>query len=215
MLYIDANHKQMLTTEFHQVLNYYQIQDKVKNTLWAEIENEHTDSSRHYHNLNHLNHLYDQLLKVKSEIKDWQTVILAIVYHDVVYKSTKSNNEEKSAEFATKRLQELEVPQVLIERVQEIILATKSHNISTKHDINLFTDADISILGQDWESYLVYTQQIRKEYAIYPDIMYKAGRKKVLTHFLEMNRLYKTAFFFDLYEETARLNIKKELRLLS
>jgi predicted metal-dependent HD superfamily phosphohydrolase len=39
-------------------------------------------------------------------------------------------------------------------------------------------DADLSILGKDLDTYLAYTKMIRKEYSIYPDFLYKPGRKK-------------------------------------
>ncbi len=81
-------------------------------------------------------------------------------------------------------------------------------------DINYLLDADLSVLGKDRETYLVYTQMIRKEYSIYPDFLYKPGRKKVLRHFLELENIFKTEYFRDQYETQAKENIETELRLL-
>ena len=78
-------------------------------------------------------------------------------------------------------------------------------------DTNLFTDADLAILGTDWNSYKKYYQQIRKEYSIYPDMIYNPGRKKVLHHFLHMERIYKTVWFYNRYEQQAIINLEKEL----
>ena len=94
------------------------------------------------------------------------------------------------------------------------ILATKSHAVSENNDTNLFTDADLSVLGADREVYEQYYKQIRKEYSIYPDLMYNPGRKKVLQNFLGMKRIFKTDYFYGKFEEKARRNITAELNEL-
>ena len=98
---------------------------------------------------------------------------------------------------------------------REQILATKSHLLSFNADVNIFTDADLAILGSDWETYCSYTGKIRQEYKVYPDIIYKPGRRKVLQHFLSMEKIYKTDHFFEKLEKRAKENLKKELALLS
>jgi predicted metal-dependent HD superfamily phosphohydrolase len=108
-------------------------------------------------------------------------------------------------------MKSLEVSEEIVARVVEMILATKTHVVSENQDINYFTDADLSILGKDWEVYNQYAKQVRNEYAIYPDLLYNPGRKKVLKHFLEMNQIYKTDYFTQKYEEQARLNLSREL----
>jgi predicted metal-dependent HD superfamily phosphohydrolase len=89
-------------------------------------------------------------------------------------------------------------------------MATKRHEPSDD-EIDLFTDADLSILGSSPDVYQLYSQQVRQEYSIYPDLLYKAGRKKMLLHFLEMEHIYKTSFFRNKYETTARRNLENEL----
>ncbi|MNE99513.1 hypothetical protein D3C80_1982060 [compost metagenome] len=79
-------------------------------------------------------------------------------------------------------------------------------------DTNYFTDADLSILGQDWERYIQYAKDIRKEYTIYPDEQYYPGRTRVIQHFLDMPRLFKTEYFYLQFEEKARENLAKELQ---
>jgi predicted metal-dependent HD superfamily phosphohydrolase len=101
-----------------------------------------------------------------------------------------------------------------VERVVGHILATKSHHKSEDNDTNLFTDADLSVLGAPWEAYQEYYRQIRKEYAIYPDLLYKPGRRKVLQHFLDLPAIFKTAAFHTRYEGQARENLFRELETL-
>ena len=92
------------------------------------------------------------------------------------------------------------------------ILETKGHSISKDNDTNFFTDADLSILGLDWDLYSEYAQNVRKEYSNYPTIIYKMGRRKVLKHFLVMERIFKTDHFFEKFEVLARENLRRELQ---
>jgi predicted metal-dependent HD superfamily phosphohydrolase len=66
-------------------------------------------------------------------------------------------------------------------------------------------------LGYTWDKYREYCQQVRKEYAIYPDFLYNPGRKKALQHFLDMDVIFKTGFFRNKYEIQARKNIVQEI----
>lgn len=178
---------------------------------WLEIEKKHSEKGRHYHTLHHLSAILEELEECKSEIENLDILQFATFYHDIIYKSTRKDNEEKSALLAIKRLTELSIPKQDIDFCNRTILATKKHDINSHHDINLFTDADLSILGQSNEIYTNYCRQIRKEYAIYPDLLYKPGRKKVIEHFLEMSSIFKTDFFKRKYESNARVNLTKEL----
>lgn len=141
-------------------------------------------------------------------------VLFAVYYHDAVYRVLRKDNEEKSAELANKRLNTLNVKPKRIELCIKHILATKIHELGDDSDTNYFTDADLSILGQDWPTYKIYVEGIRKEYWIYPDMVYKPGRKKVIEHFLQMGNIYKTEPFSAKFEHQARLNMKWELEEL-
>ncbi|WP_336517694.1 hypothetical protein [Pollutibacter soli] len=95
-----------------------------------------------------------------------------------------------------------------------LILATKKHEPDPDEDTNLFTDADLAILGADEDAYLHYAVQIREEYRQYPDFLYKPGRKKVLKHFQEMKSIFKTTYFSNRFEKSARRNIAVEFASL-
>lgn len=182
---------------------------------WKEIDLAYSQKHRYYHNLTHLSTLLTELAAVKHLIDDYHAILFSVFYHDVVYSVTSKQNEEKSAEAAKLYLTELGVDDKVIHTCRQHILATAHHNVSDHGDTNYFTDADICILGQPWEEYLIYTKQVRKEYAIYPDFIYKPGRKKALQHFLAMPAIYKTDYFLARYEQQARGNIMQELSILS
>ena len=204
----------MIRNEFFNAVNTYGSSPDTTSKLWQEIERQYSEPSRHYHTLLHLQNLISELLPVQSRFKHWNVVVFAVVYHDIIYKASTSNNEEKSAELAIKRLGEIAVPEDSVDRCKKFILATKRHQ-QVDDEIDLFTDADLAILGSSPDSYRTYTNQIRKEYSIYPDLLYKPGRKKVLLHFLGMPTIYKTSFFREKYEEQARRNLEDELGLPS
>jgi predicted metal-dependent HD superfamily phosphohydrolase len=204
----------MLKHGFFELTQKYSNDPQYIESLWTEISTHYTNKNRHYHNLDHLDNLYHQLLDVKPEIEDWDSILFSLFYHDIIYNVRKNDNEAKSAEVAQARLSKTAFPPDRISRVVRHIRATQGHQISDDPDTNLFTDADLSVLGQDWETCTRYCAGIRKEYAFYPDLLYSAGRKKVLHHFLGMNRIYKTDYFFEKYETAARENLNKELIML-
>ena len=204
----------MLKETFIELLTNYTDNESLKNKLWTEIDKNYSSKKRHYHTLEHLNNLLYQLTAVKSEIKNWETILFTLFYHDIIYNSLKSDNEEKSAELAEKRMKQLSVSTDKIELCKKQILATKSHIKSTDSDTNYFTDADLSVLGQNWETYLLYCKNVRKEYSIYPALVYNPGRKKVLNHFLSMDRIFKTDFFYKKFEVQAKQNLQQEIELL-
>jgi predicted metal-dependent HD superfamily phosphohydrolase len=203
----------MLKETFIQLITKYTGNISRAESLWTEIEKAYNSKKRHYHNLSHLENLLQQLLTVKTEINNWDATLFALYYHDVVYNTLKTDNEEKSAALAEKRMKEILMPADIAEQTTQQIIATKSHNTSTNTDTNFFTDADLSILGSDWETYEAYFKKIRKEYAIYPAIIYNPGRKKVLQHFLTMERIFKTEIFFKKFEVQTKSNLNKELGL--
>lgn len=183
--------------------------------LWAEIEKNYTRRRRYYHNLQHLQALCELLLPHQQLMQDPDTLLFSLFYHDFIYRVTRKDNEARSAAHAMIVLEKLEYPAEKRLACFEQIHATRTHAWSASPDTNLFTDADLGILGQPPEQYRQYCKQVRKEYAIYPDLLYRPGRKKVVEHFLSMERIYKTPVFFSRLEQQARENLQRELALLS
>jgi len=204
----------MLQEAFIELVQQYCSDEKKAMELWNEIATHYSSSKRHYHTLHHLENLLQQLLPVKQEIKQWPTLLFSVFYHDVIYNPLKTENEEKSAAFAANRLELIGVSQPVINNCVNQIMATKKHATSDDSDTNYLIDADLSILGHDWDTYCNYYNQVRKEYRLYPDIIFIPGRKKVLQHFLQMERIFKTDYFFNKYELRAKENLQQELEAL-
>lgn len=196
---------------FIKLVSTYTSDQRKIEMLWSEIEFHYQEKHRYYHTLEHLSSLYDQLIPIKEDIVDWSSLLFTLFYHDIVYSPTSKSNEEDSARFAIKHLQEIGCQQQLINTCEEQILATKSHQKQDNKDTQLFLDADLSILGFKRDNYITYSKQVRKEYRVFPNVLYKKGRKKVIKHFLEMKSIYHTSHFNSLYEEQARDNLSWEL----
>ncbi|MGI9582310.1 HD domain-containing protein [Chryseobacterium sp. RRHN12] len=203
-----------LKNQFEQLCSAFTEDRQLINSLWNEIETRYSEKSRYYHNLLHLENMFRELDDVKGNISGFTAISFSVFYHDIIYDVTSKSNEEKSAAAAEKRLTELHVNKDDISVISEQIIATKSHQLSVHNDTNYLLDADLSVLGKDFKTYMEYTRNIRKEYSVYPDFLYKPGRKKVLKHFLELESIFKTEYFKEKYEAQAKENIEAELRLL-
>lgn len=204
----------MLQTVFYQLTEHCGADPKLAERCWQEIQVHYREIHRHYHTIEHLEHLYLQLMDVREEIGDWEALLFSLFYHDVIFQPMAKDNEEQSASLAQLRLHELGFPEGRIKHCVGQIIATKKHRPSPDPDTNYFTDADLSILGSDWDDYVPYMHRIQEEYAEYPKEEYQAGRKKALLELCGMERLYKTDYFYEKFEKTARENMARELETL-
>lgn len=195
--------------------NKYCGNDKLKHEVWSELKDAYTQGGRHYHNLSHLEYMMGLIQHYQHDIEDLDTMRFTVFYHDVIYNTSRDDNELRSAELAVERLGSLAFPDAQIARCKEQILATKDHSLSNDNDVQYLVDIDLAILGDTRAAYENYTQNIRKEYSIYPFFLYKQGRKKVLEHFLKMPRIYKTQAFFTAREQKARENLEWEMTQLT
>lgn len=205
-----------LKHQWFNLASKYSEDDTQINVLWNNILIYYSKKNRYYHNLSHINSKLIQAKQNKNKFNDFETINFAIWYHDIIYKSTKKDNEEKSALYTKNCLKSLNFEEKRIKTTQNLIISTKKHKVilNKNLDNSYLLDFDLSILGAKWENYLTYIQNIRKEYKIYPDFMYKTGRKKILLHFLERENLYFTEEYQFKFESQARNNITKEIKLL-
>jgi predicted metal-dependent HD superfamily phosphohydrolase len=187
---------------------------EVSTVLWAEVARECSGKGRYYHTLDHLEHMARVLSPYLYVMEDADAVVLAIAYHDIVYKVTRSDNEQRSADLMRARLRPLGVSMERLQRVEEHILATKAHGSTAEPDTAYLCDADLAVLGASPEAYALYASAVRKEYRRYPDLLYRPGRRKVLRHFLGMPVIYRIPAFREQFESAARRNLANELNAL-
>lgn len=184
---------------------------------YEELLDRYTEGHRHYHNLHHIVSLLQLADTYKDQLEAPQLVAFAIWYHDAIYDATQKDNEEQSALLARRHLSKMGFNSDIIQHCYNMIITTKTHTTDeTKDhpDTGFLLDIDLSILATEPDNYKKYAEQIRQEYIMYADVLYTAGRKNVLQHFLSKERIYHTGTFYALWEEQARMNIKNELKSL-
>jgi predicted metal-dependent HD superfamily phosphohydrolase len=190
-------------------------QDEVEG-LFSQLIGLYSAGDRAYHNLSHIRSLVDLSGSFLRWIENHQALSFAIWFHDAIYNTRKTDNEELSAKFAVKSLGRFKIPIDTLALSCEMIHSTRGHlKNGFSDDINFFLDLDLAILGSEEPVYRSYTIAIREEYRWAPDQLYNEGRKKVLERFLQRESIYLTSELSLMFEEKARRNIAREIESLS
>jgi predicted metal-dependent HD superfamily phosphohydrolase len=180
----------------------------------AELAAAYDQPHRHYHTLDHIAALLELLERHGVGLADYDTMVLAILFHDVVYEPARLDNEEASAAFAARHLAALGLSEERIGEVARYILATRhgtDREVADSPGLALLLDLDLSILGAAPAAYRAYAEAIRREYASVPDELYRPGRRRVLESFLARGRIYRTDRLSALWEGPARTNLAGEI----
>jgi predicted metal-dependent HD superfamily phosphohydrolase len=180
--------------------------------VYRHLLTAYSAKSRHYHDLTHIEHMFEVANDVVDQIQDHDAMYLAIWFHDAEQKLGR-DNEALSAELAKKQLSRLGVNKDVCELVASLILSTAHRQEGTlSKDASLLVDIDLGILGSHRINYQQYSDLCRKEYKI-PDQIYYSGRRKILKAFLSRKVIFNTPYFIERYESQARTNIQWELSL--
>ncbi|MFD2717226.1 hypothetical protein ACFST9_00765 [Hymenobacter monticola] len=168
--------------------------------------------TRHYHTLQHIENLLDRV--ETADLQDPVVVQLAVWYHDAVYNALKSDNEARSAAEALAFLQHSDLEPTRQQRVALLIERTADHTQPqppNDADLLFFLDADLSILGAPEADYWAYARQVRQEYRLVPDLLYRPGRRKVLANMLAAPVLFRTPALRAELDAAARRNLQAEI----
>jgi len=213
---LDQYDLDLLHIQWSRLSSQYGASPSVIERQFKTLVEYYSARNRAYHTLSHIQSLLSMSEPLKDKFQNYDAVCFAIWFHDVIYNTKKSDNEEKSADFAEQALSSLGVSEQTITNVREMVLATKHHrgdNLSW--DTKAFLDLDTAILGAPEEIYKEYSRAIRKEYSWVVSFLYRKGRMKVLNDFLERERIYFTEEIGSKFETQARDNISAEIRALS
>lgn len=190
---------------------------------FGKIWNLHVHPSRHYHTAVHLHEMLSHLHVLKQHRyppdltdEDYQVIVLAVFFHDAIYNSSSSSNEQDSAklfeQFALESGLGNSKP-TMAENIAHYIRATQKHEVKPDNSTSLalFLDLDMAVLGKTEEAYQAYAALIRNEYSIIPRFLYCKKRAEVLESFLSVPNIYGTHVMKEAFEHQARLNIRKEI----
>ena len=175
----------------------------------------YSETDRFYHNLDHIEDclfLYDQTKSLASQPEE---VELAIWFHDAVYDTKRSDNEQKSSEWAEGAVRQAGLSNGIAERVSFLILGTGHNQELTDGDAQFIVDVDLSILGREAAVFWQYEENIRKEYAWVPTHLFRQRRIEILNGFLERQHIYYHQKFRKMFEENARSNLTQAIARLS
>ena len=170
----------------------------------------YSEPSRFYHDKSHVSECLSQFQKYRDQAEHPGEIEVAIWFHDAIYDTAASDNEEKSADLAEQHLKRVRASNASISRIVEMILATKTHQVSSR-DSMLMVDVDLGILGAPPHVFEEYDQNIRKEYHWVPNDVYLPGRAQVLRSFHDRDKIYHIDQIRDLYEEQARRNLARKI----
>jgi predicted metal-dependent HD superfamily phosphohydrolase len=193
----------VFTAEF---LSHTTAKRVVAQEVLNRLKDRYKEPHRHYHTLAHI----ENGLKVHSELCSQPLQPLeffAWVYHDAVYDTTQSDNEQKSAEVFMRDAKTLGFSMEDSDRVTKLILATAP----SAEPLSVINDIDLIVLGAEPKVYDRYVKNIRKEYNWVEPEVWRKGRTAVLRQILKRPALYITEPFIEKFTLQAIENMSREL----
>lgn len=177
---------------------------------------------RAYHDEAHLDEVLGRYDEVAAAI-GWRQpveVLIALLFHDVVYQPGARDNEARSAEMARDSMAaHLPPGSVDGDRVAALILLTARHATLGPGDVDdeaaLFLDCDMAILGAEPARFDAYERGVASEYAVVPEELYRRGRRAFLERVLSMPRIFLSQHFHDRLDGPARDNVRRGIEALS
>lgn len=127
-----------------------------------------------FHNLQHTKNVVNAVKEITAQYDDikpeeQEILQLAAWFHDMGYDKGPQAHENRSVEYATKFLQQKNVPSTDIEAIVGCIMATKYPQSPQNHLQEILGDADLSHLGKDiyWDR----CGKVRQEMALVSEVI--------------------------------------------
>lgn len=179
---------------------------------------------RAYHSFDHVQEVLRHYLQVANG-PGWAQPVevwLAVLYHDAIYQTGRSDNEAQSALLATQHIGRW-LPDAGIDapRVAELINLTARHGRLSAGDFATdarwadtlhFLDCDMAILGADPALFDAYDAGIAAEYrGQVPAFLFKLNRRRFLKGLLAKERIFLSDWFHQRLDAAARANLGRAL----
>jgi predicted metal-dependent HD superfamily phosphohydrolase len=175
----------------------------------------YAEPHRAYHNLTHLQECLAWFDRAEALAHHPGEVQIALWFHDAIYDPRSDRNEEASADRAAAAVRAAGGEAACVDRIRELVLATRHLTPPPPDDPSLVADIDLAILGAEPERFWSYEAGIRQEYDWVPEAAFRDGRRKILERFLGRPRLYATDWFRDRLEDRARDNLRAAIARLT
>ena len=171
---------------------------------WAEPH-------RKYHTPQHLRECLDLFARHRALAERPGEVAIALWFHDAVYDTARHDNEAESAAWARRVLIEAGAGAAVADRVHALIMATRHSEVPSTRDAKLLVDIDLAILGADPARFAEYERQIRDEYGLVPEAVFRDKRAEILRGFLARPALFSTPACADRFDAPARANLARAI----
>lgn len=164
---------------------------------------------RYYHDWSHIEEMFEKSPVPLTVEQQW-----AILFHDIIYIPTapKGVSENMSCSLSKWAREEegFHYPPRNSIIVGKIIRSTIDH-IPHCPEAEIVLDLDLMRFADDKDDWFDHGHNIRKEYAHVWEEDFAEGRIAVLQSFLDRPNIYYTKECRDLWEEKARINLKREI----
>lgn len=183
--------------------------------VYEKLQRQYCSPTRHYHTFDgHVRSCIKEFTRLPKTITHRDELALALFFHDAIMDFTASDNEERSADFASQLLKSIEMPEDARNTIMQLILTTKHTAIPSTETDNYMIDIDLAIFGQSPAIFDLYEQNIRKEYAFVAEEEFRFRRAAILRQFLDRSSIYSSKEFAERYEKTARENLCRSIAKL-
>jgi predicted metal-dependent HD superfamily phosphohydrolase len=174
-------------------------------SLYDTLVARYSEPHRRYHTLQHLAECFAAFDEIADLAEHPADVELALWFHDAIYDTRRSDNEERSAAWAGS---------IGGEPAARLVRVTRHDALPITADEQVLVDADLWILGSPQERFDEYEVQVREEYGWVPESIYRRKRREILQSFLARATIYGTERFIRCHEPQARANLARSLARL-
>lgn len=182
----------------------------------SDLDRRYAERHRRHHTVLHVNTVVRDVLDLAGgtelDADERRVLMLAACAHDVVYDVKPGDDEQASADWARTHLEAAGLDATIVDRVEALVLSTGDHVISPDDlAMAVLHDADMAILGAPPEVYERYARNIREEFELVPDEVWRFGRTHVLQSLMSSDPMFVTAAGRERWEDQARANMTREL----
>lgn len=181
-------------------------------SVWDAWQRSYAEPHRKYHDQRHVFRCLEQLDLASGLVQAFESVELAIWFHDIVNEPGQPDNEARSAARFRELAQEA-LPRDLVQRVERLVLVTTHREPIMDQDEQVICDIDLASFGCQWACFLDDSADIQAEFRG-SEMAYYRQKRLALAAVLRRPRIFATDFFHYLYEFQARDNIRKYLQVL-
>lgn len=179
--------------------------------VYSELLKRYAEPHRYYHTQQHLTECFANIREILHLAQHPPEVKIALWFHDAIYDTRATDNEQRSAAWAQDVVHRFCAPAEVAQRLYELIMFTRHAIEPVGVDAQVLVDADLSILGVHPERFSEYERQVRAEYGWVPEPLFRQRRATILRGFLSRQHIYTTLPFQARYETQARKNIAYSL----